>query len=83
MTRLLILAAGLLLGASDVFAGEPAYLILAAPQRQVGHQRVYHPGRPLPVTRPTYAYGYFGAARRPQWSVHRGYHGRYWQLSRW
>ncbi len=65
-------------------AGSPSYLILRAPaQTREGHRgragHRYYPGRGKAVTTQTYAYGWFGAHPRRQWTRSTGYYASYIQ----
>ena len=85
--RILIVAMITSVGVPALAQAPPSYLILRTPQHAtsvVPHTPGgYSPprGYAIPVQRPTYAYGWFGAAPRQHWSRHTGYYRNYTQWS--
>ena len=73
----LAIAVALLCSNRVSHAGHPTYRILHAPTGQ--HGRWVSPGHSQPVSRQSYAWGWFGATRHTNSYYHSGYYGWYRQ----
>lgn len=84
--RLILLLGTCELLAAACLAQQPTYLILRSPPAPARHPHHHAPPPPpsaygiVEETRP-YAYGWFGAQPKPQWSRHFGYYRNYTEWS--
>ncbi len=72
-----VLMLALFAGASPARGQQSGYLLLHSPSGH--HGRWASPGQGYHVSRPSYAWGWFGASRHTNSYYHSGYYGAYWQ----